>query len=213
MLLSRRHTRRFYTPITSEFRRWLMRAHLAIFYADRGDLPLKFCPQAPSIVAVRNFEKSCDKYRPTWLVDSSGDSPRIGVKTRRNGHTRRMSANLIADIWHARYCRYYTPIAAIGENRNRCTGHTRRGDRRIKRDMHTPRSSFLLTGIEPKQIELQTCSVSSIPFMEAVVKTKAKGGLVLNLDGTVRASLHDPGLLFTPGLITTAGNPFVVKCL
>ena len=35
-----------------------------------------------------------------------------------------MPVNLIADIWHARYRRFYTPIAAIGENRNRCTGHT-----------------------------------------------------------------------------------------
>ena len=28
------------------------------------------------------------------------------------------------DIWHARYRRFYTPIAAIGENRNPCTEHT-----------------------------------------------------------------------------------------
>ena len=29
----------------------------------------------------------------------------------------------------------------------------------------------------------------------------------------LRASLHDPGLLFSPGWITAAGNPFAVKCL
>ena len=48
----------------------------------------------------------------------------MSVKNRGNGHTRRLPANLIADIWHVRYRRFYTPIAAIGENRNRCTGHT-----------------------------------------------------------------------------------------
>ena len=74
-----RRSRRYWSPakIASEFRRCLMRAHLAIFFADRGDLPLHFVrSQAPSIVAVRHFEKSCHKNRPAWLVDSSGDSPR-----------------------------------------------------------------------------------------------------------------------------------------
>ena len=45
-------------------------------------------------------------------------------ENRRNGQTWRMPANLIADIWHDRYRRFYTLIAAIGENRNRRTRHT-----------------------------------------------------------------------------------------
>ena len=45
-------------------------------------------------------------------------------------HNRRMSANLIADIWrHTRDWRIYTPIAAIGENRSRRTGQTWRFSR------------------------------------------------------------------------------------
>ena len=41
--LSRRHTRRFYSPIAankiaSDFRHRLMRTHLAIFFADCGDV-------------------------------------------------------------------------------------------------------------------------------------------------------------------------------
>ena len=44
-------------------------------------------------------------------------------ENRGNGQTWRMPANLIADIGHARYRRFYTPIAAIDENRNRGTGH------------------------------------------------------------------------------------------
>ena len=48
----------------------------------------------------------------------------MSVENRGNGQTWRMPANLIADIWHARYWRFYTPIAGTGENRNCCTGHT-----------------------------------------------------------------------------------------
>ena len=44
-------------------------------------------------------------------------------ENRGNGQTWRMPANLITDIGHARYRRFYTPIAAIDENRNRGTGH------------------------------------------------------------------------------------------
>ena len=79
--LSRRHIRLFYTLITavliaSQNRERISPltdagTYLAIFYADRSALPLQFCSQTPSIVAVRHFEMSCDKSRPTWLVGSS----------------------------------------------------------------------------------------------------------------------------------------------
>lgn len=42
-------------------------------------------------------------------------------KSRGNGHTRRIAKSLIADIWQTIYRQFYTPIAAIGENRNRST--------------------------------------------------------------------------------------------
>ena len=44
----------------------------------------------------------------------------INVENRGNDHTWPMPAK----IGHARYRRFYTQIAAIDENRNRCTGHT-----------------------------------------------------------------------------------------
>jgi len=31
---------------------------------------------------------------------------------------------IAGDIQHVRYRRFYMPITTIGENRNRCTGHT-----------------------------------------------------------------------------------------
>ena len=31
------------------------------FFANRGDVALQPCSQAPSAAAIRNFEKSCDK--------------------------------------------------------------------------------------------------------------------------------------------------------
>ena len=49
----------------------------------------------------------------------------INIENRGNKHTWRMPVNLIADTRHAGYPRYRTRLAAIGENRNRCTGHTR----------------------------------------------------------------------------------------
>lgn len=74
--------RRFWSAakFAGEFRRWLMRAHLAILYADSGDLPLQFYSQAPSIVDVRHFEKARDQNRPIWSVHSSGDSQRRAYK-------------------------------------------------------------------------------------------------------------------------------------
>lgn len=86
--------------------------------ANRGDLPLRFCSQVPNIVVVRHFENSCDQIaQHGWLTLLANHG---------NGHTYRMLANLITDIWYARYQRVYTLIAAIGENRNPCTGNTRR---------------------------------------------------------------------------------------
>ena len=70
-----------------------------------------------------SFENSCDKIaQPDGLALLAIHSNKR--RNRGNEHTWQMPANLIADIWHARYWRFYTPIAAIGENRNRCTGHT-----------------------------------------------------------------------------------------
>ena len=61
----------------------------------------------------------------------------LSVENRGNGHTWQMPANLIADTWHARYRRFYTPIAAIGEksqslHRAHLAIFTDRRDRRIK---------------------------------------------------------------------------------
>ena len=91
------------------FCHWLMRKHLAIFFADRGD------------VAVLKTHVIKSPNLMDWLYRRFAA---MNVENRGNGHTWRMPANLFADIWHARYRRFYTPIAAIGENRNRCTGHT-----------------------------------------------------------------------------------------
>ena len=111
-----RRSRRIWSPakIASDFRHWLMRTHLAIFFADRGD------------VAVLKTHVIKSPNLTGWLYWRSAA---INVENRVNGYTWRMPANLIADIWHARYRRFYTPIAAISENRNRCTGHTWRFSR------------------------------------------------------------------------------------
>ena len=112
--LSRQHNWRFYTPIAanliaSDFRHRLMRTHLAIFFTDRGDVALQHC--------------SCDKItQPNWLTLLAIRSDECR-KSRERAHLAN-AGEFIADIWHARYRRFYTPIAAIGENRNRCTGHT-----------------------------------------------------------------------------------------
>ena len=46
-----------------------MRTHLAIFFANRGDVALQPCSQAPSPAAILHFEKSCDKKaQPDWLI-------------------------------------------------------------------------------------------------------------------------------------------------
>ena len=106
-----RRSRRIWSPakIASDFRHRLMRKYLAIFFADRSD------------VAVLKTHVIKSPNLMGWLYWRFAA---INVENRGNGHTWRMPANLIANIWHARYRRYYTPIAAIGENRNRCTGHT-----------------------------------------------------------------------------------------
>ena len=79
--------------------------------------------QAPLLSAILKSQV-IKVAQPDWLTH---------LTIRRNGHTRWMPANLIADIWHVRYRRFYTPIAAIGENRNRCTGNTRRGARKFSK--------------------------------------------------------------------------------
>ena len=106
-----RRSRQIWSPvkIARDFRHRLMRTHLAIFFADRGD------------VAVLKTHAIKSPNLMGWLYWRFAA---IIVENRGNGHTWRMPANLVADIWHAIYRRFYTPIAAIGENRNRCTGHT-----------------------------------------------------------------------------------------
>ena len=70
------------------------------------------------------FEKSCDKIaQPDWLPLLAIRSDERGKSLERAHLANAAPANLIADIWHARYRWFYTPIAQIDENRNRCTGH------------------------------------------------------------------------------------------
>ena len=75
------------------------------------------------IAAMWQFSKPCDKIaQPDGLALLA-----IRSNKRRKSRDWARLANageFIADIWHARYRRFYTPIAAIGQNRNRCTGHT-----------------------------------------------------------------------------------------
>ena len=90
--------------------------HLAILFADRGEFDLQrksqaifttescghtwrfFSPIAAmwhlNLVPRFPFEKACDKIaQPDWLTLLA-----MSVENRGNGHTRRMPANLIADI-------------------------------------------------------------------------------------------------------------------
>ena len=110
-ILSQRHIRRFYTAIAATLiaSHQLMQTHLAIFFADRGDVAVL----KSHVIKLPNLMG--------WLYWRFAA---VTVENRGNGHTWWMPANLIADICHARYRRFYTPIVAIGENRNRCTGHT-----------------------------------------------------------------------------------------
>ena len=108
--------------------------HPAILYADRREFDRKrFSPPIDADTPGNFFTDrgyaalqrcSCDKIaQPDWLtlLAIHSDERR---KSRERAHFANVAANLIADIWHARYRRFYTPSAAIGENRNRCTGHT-----------------------------------------------------------------------------------------
>lgn len=58
---------------SSRLKNWMLLLCIALvlhsnvlkrMYADRGDLPLQFYSQAPSIVDVRHFEKALDKNFP-----------------------------------------------------------------------------------------------------------------------------------------------------
>ena len=70
--------------------------------------------------AFRHFEKSFDKIAQLDRLISLATRCGKGRKSRDLA----MPVYLIADIWHARYRRFCTPIAA--ENRNCRTWHTRR---------------------------------------------------------------------------------------
>ena len=106
-----RRSRRIWLPakITCGFRRRFMRTHLAIFFADRGDVGVSksYVIKLPNMMGWLYWR---------FVV--------MSVENRGNGHTWGMPVNLIPDIWRARYRRFYTPIAAIGENHSCCTGHT-----------------------------------------------------------------------------------------
>ena len=84
-----------------------MRTHLAIFFADRGDVAVLKIPvvKSPNLMG--------------WLYWRFAA---INVENRRNGHTWRMPANLIADIWLT--CQ----ISAIF--------YADRGDRRKSQSLH-----------------------------------------------------------------------------
>ena len=107
-----RRSRRILSPACDfrcDFRHRLMRTHLVIFFADRGD------------VAVLKTHEIKSPNLMGWLY---WQFAAINVENRGNGHTWRMQTNLMANNGHASYRRFYTPIAAIGENRNLSTGHT-----------------------------------------------------------------------------------------
>ena len=86
-----------------------MRTHLVIFFADRSE------------VAVLKTHEIKSPNLMGWLY---WQFAAINIENRGNRHTWRMPTNLIANIWHARYRRFYTPIVVIGKNRNNSTGHT-----------------------------------------------------------------------------------------
>ena len=104
--------------IASDFRDRLMRTHLA-FFPRSNDAALQPRSRAPSRGVLK---KPCDK-SPNLIGWLYWRFAARSAENRRNGQTRRMPANLIANSWHTRYRQFYTPIAAIDENRNRCTGH------------------------------------------------------------------------------------------
>ena len=105
-------------------------AHLAIFYADRGEFDRKRFMQTQLAVfspiaamwhfnLVPGFIKRClQKSHVIKSLNLIGWFywwfAAMSAENRGNGHTWRMPASLIADIWHARYRRFFTPIVAIG---------------------------------------------------------------------------------------------------
>ena len=106
--------------------------HLAILYADAANLIASENRQqfSPPIDADTlgdfyrrsrrccSFEKSCDKIaQPDGLALLA-----IRSNDRRKPQEPAHLAN--AGEFNRRYMAFYTPIAAIGENRNRCNGHT-----------------------------------------------------------------------------------------
>ena len=117
-MLSRWHTWQFNTPIAANL--------IASENRKRFSPPIDADTLGDLFRLSRrcgSFEKSCGEIAQTdgltfWRFAA------MTVENHRNGHSWRMQVYLIADVWHARYRRFYTPIAAVGENRNRCTEHT-----------------------------------------------------------------------------------------
>ena len=68
-----RRSRRIWSPakIASDFRHWLMRTHLAIFFADRGGVALRACSLAPSYRCYLPFWKVMWQNSPSWLLGDS----------------------------------------------------------------------------------------------------------------------------------------------
>ena len=95
--------------------------HLDILYADRGEFGRQRFSPPIDVDTPSDFFRGDVAVLKTHAIKSPNlmgwlywRFAAINVENRRNGHTWRMSVNLIDDIWHARYRRFYTPIAAIG---------------------------------------------------------------------------------------------------
>ena len=97
-----------------------MRTHLAIFFANRGDVALQPCSQAPSATAIRHFEKSCDKIAQSdWLtlLAIRGD---VRKKSRERTH------KAIAGEFNRRYLTCQISVILYSD----------RGDRRKSQSLH-----------------------------------------------------------------------------
>ena len=112
--LSRRHAWRFYTPIAANFDR--QRKSQAIFASNWCGHTWRFffrrsrrCGTSTFFPGFSegHFEKSWIK-SPNLIGWLYWRFAAISVENRGNGHTLRVLTNLIADIWHARYRRFYT---------------------------------------------------------------------------------------------------------
>ena len=97
-----------------------MRTHLAIFFANRGDVALQPCSQAPSPAAILHFENSCDKIaQPDWLI-------LLAIRGDERKKSRERAHQAIAGEFNRRYLT--CQISAIL--------YADRGDRRKSQSLH-----------------------------------------------------------------------------